>query len=116
MILDINSNNSFFFTDYVRPIYRYLVEQEYVNRISPHFLDDKPGILKMRAHLTDWLIDAHSKLVLLQETMYLCVYITDTYLDRQHVPKKYSIEQDVLINYLELVGLTALLLASISRF
>ena len=56
----------------------------------------------MCAILVDWLVQVHSKLRLLQETLYMCVAIMDRYAQAQPVsPKK-----------LPLVGIMALLLAS----
>lgn len=103
-ILDIDSgdaDNPQLFSEYVRDIYAYLVQLERKYRISPHFLQSKTVTAKMRAILIDWLIQVHAKFRLLQETMYLCVYLLDAYLERQDVSK----------GQLQLVGVTALLLA-----
>jgi G2/mitotic-specific cyclin-B, other len=56
----------------------------------------------MRSILVDWLIEVHMKFRLEQETLYLCVNILDRYLSRVKVERK----------ELQLVGVTALLLAS----
>jgi hypothetical protein len=56
----------------------------------------------MRAVLIDWLIQVHMKFQLLQETMYLTVYFIDSYLQRMDVSKM----------HLQLVGVTAMFLAS----
>lgn len=57
---------------------------------------------RMRAVLIDWLIQVHMKFQLLQETMYLTVYFIDSYLQRMDVSKM----------HLQLVGVTAMFLAS----
>ena len=57
---------------------------------------------KMRAILIDWLVEVHLKFKLMPETMYLTVNIIDRYLE-----KKVVIRQK-----LQLVGVTAMLLAS----
>ena len=57
---------------------------------------------RMREILIDWLIEVHSKFRLQTETLYLCVYIIDKFLERRAVMK----------NKLQLVGCTALLLAA----
>ncbi|KAK2098136.1 G2/mitotic-specific cyclin-B2 [Saguinus oedipus] len=56
----------------------------------------------MRAILVDWLVQVHSKFRLLQETLYMCIAIMDRFLQVQPVSRK----------RLQLVGITALLLAS----
>lgn len=56
----------------------------------------------MRSILVDWLIEVHMKFRLEQETLYLCINILDRYLSRVRVERK----------ELQLVGVTALLLAS----
>lgn len=103
-IIDIDSgdlDNPQLFADYVRSIYRYLIQLEQQNRVSSHFLQGKTITAKMRSVLIDWLMQVHSKFRLLQETMYLCVYLIDAYLERQDVSKM----------ELQLVGVTGLLLA-----
>lgn len=55
----------------------------------------------MRAILIDWLVEVHMKFRLLPETLYLCVNIIDRYLS----------EKRVVRNKLQLVGVTALLIA-----
>jgi cyclin B len=57
---------------------------------------------KMRTILIDWLIQVHLKFNLLQETLYLTVYTIDRYLDAEPVKRA----------DLQLVGVTAMLLAS----
>lgn len=103
-VLDIDSadaDNPQLFSAYVRQIYAYMWQLERRYRISPHFLQAKSVTAKMRAVLIDWLIQVHAKFRLLQETMYLCVYLIDAYLERQNVSKM----------QLQLVGVTALFLA-----
>ena len=57
---------------------------------------------RMRAILVDWLIEVHLKFKLVPETLYLAVNIIDRYLEKQEVTRQ----------KLQLVGVTALLLAS----
>jgi G2/mitotic-specific cyclin-B, other len=57
---------------------------------------------KMRAILIDWLVEVHLKFKLMPETMYLTVNIIDRYLERKQVIRQ----------KLQLVGVTAMLLAS----
>nr|KAF6499360.1 cyclin B2 [Molossus molossus] len=73
-------------SDYVKDIYQYLRQLEVLQTINPHFLDGR----------------VHSKFRLLQETLYMCIAIMDRFLQVQPVSRK----------KLQLVGITALLLAS----
>ena len=57
---------------------------------------------RMREILIDWLVEVHMKFRLQAETLYLCVYLIDKFLERRAVMK----------NKLQLVGCTALLLAA----
>lgn len=57
---------------------------------------------KMRAILIDWLLEVHFKFKLLPETLYLTVNIIDRYLERKPVVR----------TKLQLVGVTAMLVAS----
>ena len=54
--------------------------------------------------LVDWLIEVHSQFKLLQETLYITIYIIDRYLQQEGV--------HVRRNKLQLVGVTAMFLAS----
>ncbi|XP_037358486.1 G2/mitotic-specific cyclin-B2 [Talpa occidentalis] len=89
-------------SDYVKDIYQYLRQLEVLQSIHPHFLDGRDINGRMRAILVDWLVQVHSKFRLLQETLYMCIAIMDRFLQVQPVSRK----------KLQLVGITALLLAS----
>ncbi|NXT21618.1 CCNB2 protein, partial [Syrrhaptes paradoxus] len=89
-------------SDYVKDIYLYLRELEVQQSIRPHYLDGKTINGRMRALLVDWLVQVHSRFQLLQETLYMCVAIIDRFLQNHPVPR----------NRLQLVGVTALLIAS----
>ncbi|NXP13827.1 CCNB2 protein, partial [Thinocorus orbignyianus] len=89
-------------SDYVKDIYQYLRELELQQSIRPHYLDGETLNGSMRALLVDWLIRVHSKLRLMQETLYMCVAILDRFLQNHPVSRK----------TLQLVGVTALFLAS----
>lgn len=71
-----------------RPLCSYMSSQAEINE-------------RMRAILTDWLIEVHDKLLLMPETLYLTVYIIDQYLSMESIPKK----------ELQLVGVSAMLIA-----
>lgn len=56
----------------------------------------------MRAILVDWLIEVHYKFKLNADTLFITVNIIDRYLSKQTVKRQ----------YLQLVGVTAMLIAS----
>ncbi|NXU76487.1 CCNB2 protein, partial [Oreotrochilus melanogaster] len=89
-------------SDYVKDIYLYLRELELQQSVHPCYLDGKTINGRMRAILVDWLVQVHSRFQLLQETLYMCVAIMDRFLQGHPVARK----------RLQLVGVTALLLAS----
>ena len=57
---------------------------------------------RMRAILVDWLVEVHMKFKLIPSTLYLCVHLIDVY----------CAGNDVQRSRLQLVGITALLVAS----
>lgn len=70
---------------------------------DPQYMDSQHDItIKMRAILIDWLVDVHSKFKLRPETLFLTVNIIDRYLSCT----------PVLRRKLQLVGVTAMLIAS----
>ncbi|XP_009072424.1 PREDICTED: G2/mitotic-specific cyclin-B2 [Acanthisitta chloris] len=89
-------------SDYVKDIYLYLRELELQQSVRPHYLDGKTINGRMRAILVDWLVQVHSRFHLLQETLYMCIAVMDRFLQSHPVPRK----------RLQLVGVTALLIAS----
>jgi hypothetical protein len=56
----------------------------------------------MRSILIDWLVDVHLKFKLFPETLYLTVNLIDRYLEIEQVNRQ----------YLQLIGVTAMLIAS----
>ncbi|NWU91872.1 CCNB2 protein, partial [Upupa epops] len=97
-----DSGNPQLCSDYVKDIYLYLRELELRQSVRPHYLDGKTINGRMRAILVDWLVQVHSRFQLLQETLYMCVAVMDRFLQSYPVPRK----------KLQLVGVTAMLLAS----
>ncbi|KGL81552.1 G2/mitotic-specific cyclin-B2, partial [Tinamus guttatus] len=89
-------------SDYVKDIYLYLRQLELQQSVRPRYLDGQTINGRMRAILVDWLVQVHSRFRLLQETLYMCVAVMDRFLQSHPVPRK----------RLQLVGVTALLLAS----
>ncbi|BFY97698.1 hypothetical protein BsWGS_00738 [Bradybaena similaris] len=87
---------------YVNPIYSYMRQLEKKYSIRQNLLEGTDVTGKMRAILIDWLCQVHSRFHLLQETMYLTVSIIDRYLQAKPCSR----------TRLQLVGVTAMLLAS----
>ncbi|CAG5116431.1 unnamed protein product [Candidula unifasciata] len=87
---------------YVNPIYSYMRQLEKKYSIRQNLLDGSDITGKMRAILIDWLCQVHNRFHLLQETMYLTVSIIDRYLQAKPCSR----------TKLQLVGVTAMLLAS----
>ncbi|XP_077218618.1 G2/mitotic-specific cyclin S13-7-like isoform X2 [Tasmannia lanceolata] len=88
--------------DYVEDIYTFYRLAESSNQIHD-YMDSQTEINeKMRAILMDWLIEVHNKFSLMPETLYLTVHIIDRYLSME----------TVLRRELQLVGVSAMLIAS----
>ncbi|KAF7010418.1 hypothetical protein CFC21_024835 [Triticum aestivum] len=104
-LMDIDSGDSgnpLAATEYVEEIYRFYRENEKMSCVRPDYMSSQEDINeKMRAILIDWLIEVHYKFELMDETLFLTVNIIDRYLEKQVVPRK----------KLQLVGVTAMLLA-----
>lgn len=89
-------------SEYVNDIYQYMRKMERHLCIRPAFLEGAEITARMRSILVDWLCQVHHRFHLLQETLYLTVAILDRYLQQKSVSR----------NKLQLVGVTAMLLAS----
>ncbi|KAE8124505.1 hypothetical protein FH972_019383 [Carpinus fangiana] len=89
--------------EYVDEIYQYYWVTEAQNVALANYMSIQTNITAhMRGILINWLIEVHFKFDLMQETLYLMVALLDRYLSQATIKK----------NELQLVGLTALLLAS----
>lgn len=67
--------------EYVKDIYRYLLQMEKKFHVDASFLKNQPEVNeRMRCILIDWLVQVHLKFSLFQETLYLTVSIIDRYL------------------------------------
>nr|XP_011468840.1 PREDICTED: putative cyclin-B3-1 isoform X3 [Fragaria vesca subsp. vesca] len=98
-----NHYNQLEVSDYVDEIYQYYWTYEAQNPPQANFLLIQADITPhMRGILVNWLIEVHFKFDLMQETLYLMVTLLDQYLSQVPIKK----------NEMQLVGLTALLLAS----
>ncbi|KAJ8598935.1 hypothetical protein CTAYLR_009847 [Chrysophaeum taylorii] len=92
--------------DYVADMYSEWRRKEltwtYPNYLSGPVRVQRDLNAKMRAILVDWIVDVHAKFGLAEATLYLAVQIVDAYLARRPTARP----------YLQLVGITALLVAS----
>jgi len=88
--------------EYSKEVVKYLMMLESMNPIPPEFLEDGSITANMRSILVDWIIQVQHHMKLCQETLYLAVGILDMVLHRR----------DVDTDKLQLVGITALLVAS----
>ncbi len=90
-------------TEYVMDIYEHYHEKETSTSVKPIYMERQPHINeRMRSILIDWLIEVHQKFKLVPETLYLTVNVIDRYLEKANVSRQ----------KLQLLGVTALLLAS----
>ena len=84
-------------------IYSYYYRVEGATSVGPAYMANQADINdKMRAILVDWLVEVHLKFKLMPETLFLTVNLIDRYLAVVPVTRR----------NLQLVGVTAMLLAS----
>ncbi|KAL6546940.1 hypothetical protein OROMI_022661 [Orobanche minor] len=89
--------------EYVDDIYQYYWVLEGQNPLLKNYMGKQRHITpQMRAILINWLVEVHLKFDLMEETLFLTVALLDRYLSLESIMK----------NEMQLVGLTALLLAS----
>ncbi|KAM0869499.1 hypothetical protein ACQ4PT_040637 [Festuca glaucescens] len=110
-LMDIDSadaGNPLAATEYVEEMYKYYRDNEDMpmhtrNKLCASDYMSSQGDIneKMRAILIDWLIEVHYKFEFMDETLFLTVNIIDRFLEKEVVPRK----------KLQLVGMTAMLLA-----
>lgn len=90
-------------SEYVSEIFSHLKNTELEFIAQPGYMKRQPDINeKMRAILIDWLVEVHLKFKLYPETLYLTVNLIDRYLEKEEVMRQ----------HLQLVGVTAMLIAS----
>nr|CAD7453562.1 unnamed protein product [Timema tahoe] len=88
---------------YAEDIYSYLRDLEIKFPISPTFMSQLQINSKMRSILVDWLVEVHQQFALLPETLYVTISILDRFL---------QVEKTVQRKYLQLVGISAMFVAS----
>jgi len=90
-------------SEYAADIFTHFLEKEALFLPRPDYMDTQKDINgKMRAILIDWLVEVHLKYQLRPETLFLTVNIIDRYLSVRPVLRK----------RLQLLGVTAMLIAS----
>ena len=88
---------------YLQDIHRHYREAEGLKHTSPIYMSRQNDIsAKMRAILVDWLVEVHLSFKLVPETLYLTINLIDRFLEKEQISR----------DRLQLVGLTALLIAS----
>ncbi|KAF8082190.1 hypothetical protein N665_0844s0004 [Sinapis alba] len=98
-----DESNQLEVAEYVDDIYQFYWTAEALNPALGYYLTTQTKASPTtRGILINWLIEVHSKFDLMHETLYLTMNLLDRYLSQ--VP--------VLKNEMQLIGLTALLLAS----
>jgi len=92
-----------FCTDYVEHIFEYLRKKEVKDAVNPNYMEKQIDMAeKHRTVLIDWMAEVCVKFKLLTETLFLSISILDRFLEVKAVARE----------KLQLVGITAMLLAS----
>ncbi|KAL9402224.1 hypothetical protein Peur_006073 [Populus x canadensis] len=98
-----DTSNQLEVAEYVDAIYKYYWILEVQNSSLENYMAIQTDITpQMRGIVINWLIEVHFKFELMPETLYLMVTLLDRYLSQAQIKK----------SELQLVGLTALFLAS----
>ena len=99
-----NQENIAFAGEYLEEIYLNLLLEEKEATIKPRigYMNNQNEINEiMRAILIDWIIDIHFRFNLRQETLFMTIWLIDTYLSYAFVPR----------DKLQLLGITCLLIS-----
>lgn len=94
-----------FVSEYTDEILSNLIEEEKKSNfeINPTCFQYQTEINQsMRSILIDWLIDVHSKFGFKEETIYIAIYIIDSYISKKFIQRK----------RFQLLGITSLIIAS----
>uniref|UniRef100_A0A7S1ECA1 Cyclin N-terminal domain-containing protein n=1 Tax=Hemiselmis andersenii TaxID=464988 RepID=A0A7S1ECA1_HEMAN len=98
-----DGGDEFAVSEYTGEIYTFLRRRERASMVRPDYMSRQDDINhKMRVILTDWLVEVHLKFRLRHETLFLCFQLMDRFLQ----------DNIVVRNRLQLVGVTAMMLAS----
>ncbi|KAL2522277.1 Cyclin-B2-4 [Forsythia ovata] len=105
-VVDIDSfdkKNPLAVVEYIDDIYAYYKKTESFSCVPPNYMEQQFDINeRMRGILIDWLIEVHYKFELMDETLYLTISLIDRFL---------ASVQPVMRKKLQLVGVTAMLIA-----
>jgi len=93
-------------SEYACSIYVYLRQLEAGNIIKKDFLKGTTILPRMRAVLIDWLVEVHVQFGLLQETLYMAIYLIDRYLQCEGLVIKSPKAK------LQMIGVTAMFIAA----
>merc|ERR1719234_2548498 len=93
-------------SEYACSIYIYLRQLEAGNIIKKDFLKGTTIVPRMRAVLIDWLVEVHTQFGLLQETLYMAIYLIDRYLQCEGLVIKSPKTK------LQMIGVTAMFIAA----
>ncbi|XP_034106716.1 G2/mitotic-specific cyclin-B [Drosophila albomicans] len=97
-------DNLILVSEYVNDIYDYLYQLEEEQPVhSDHLANQEEVSFKMRSVLIDWINEVHLQFHLVAETFHLAVAIIDRYL---------QVAKNTKRKYLQLVGVTALFIAT----
>ncbi|KAL2756146.1 hypothetical protein ACRALDRAFT_2035182 [Sodiomyces alcalophilus JCM 7366] len=89
--------------EYANEIFEYLRDIECNCIPNPNYMDHQDELeWKTRGILVDWLIEVHTRFLLLPETLFLAINLIDRFLS----------EKVVQLNNLQLVGVTAMFIAA----
>lgn len=89
--------------EYADEIFSYMLDLEVTSMPNPNYMDHQDDVeWKTRGILIDWLIEVHTRFHLVPETLFLAVNIVDRFLS----------EKVVQLDRLQLVGITAMFIAS----
>jgi cyclin B len=89
--------------EYLPDIMRTLEKGEKMYMVTPGYMECQAHVNpKMRGILVDWLVSVQQKYKLKADTLFLAVGVIDSYLEVRATPRK----------YLQLVGITSLLIAA----
>lgn len=92
-----------FVMNYASEIFRNLSQSTCNPSINPEYMHSQPDLnFQMRNILVDWIVSVHLKFRLQPETLFLSINLLDRYLSVKEITR----------NCLQLVGITALMLAS----
>ncbi|CAH2037377.1 unnamed protein product [Thlaspi arvense] len=98
-----DESNQLEVAEYVDDIYQFYWTAEALNPVLGYYMSTETEVSPVtRGILINWLIEVHFKFDLMHETLYLTMNLLDRYLSQVPIQK----------NEMQLVGITALLLAS----